>query len=175
MDLSAIRAGFATWVTSTTGLKTYWRRRPNDWQPQAWAELRISSPQMVGRDSLTYREDGDDLYPRQRGLRSFVLEVQVWSHSFADDKDSLHYTEILRDSLIRYAPTFKTFSVGFSEVRSTVTFEEEIHDRAVNMVQMDMLFYADTSAEDQAANTWIETVDMTGDLSPDGTISGEFP
>ena len=172
MNLATIRAELGAWVTAVTGLKTYWRSRPNDWQAQAWAELRIVSPRMVGRDAFDSRENGNDLYPRQRGLRSFILEVQVWSHSHADTKDSLYYIEQLRNTLVRYAFA----ACAFGAVQNTVVLDRVVMDRDMSVTQLDLLFYADAESEDSTATTWIETVDMDGTIQPTGDhITGEFP
>jgi len=175
MDLSAIRSGLQSWIEALTGLPVYWRSRAQNWQGAAWIELRIISPVAIGRDSLTYREDVNDLYPRQIGLRSFILEIQVWSHNFADDLDSLHYSEIIRDSLIHSWAEFKEIGVGFGDILSTASFEQALLRREADMVQLDVLFHADSSRENATPTTWIETVDMSGDLGDDGTIEGIFP
>lgn len=276
MNLTAIRVALETWLTASTGLNVYWIARPQNWQGQAWVEARITSPQSVGRDTLSYDEeygepqeltltidsdigsisatltkdatsriytqagggggipaeatalaaainadasgwgtagtgeftcspvgstvtlvsgaladiwttsalsqitvtDGTDLVlrPQQQGLRSFVLEVQVWSHSHADGKDALHYTELLRGNTLRYSDTFKAASLGFGEVRSTVMFDRIFSGRDMSMAQMDLFFHTILSpVSDTTTKSWIETVEMTGDLGAAGTIAGEMP
>jgi len=121
--------------------------------------------------------DGTDLVLRaqQQGLRSFILEVQVWSHSHADGKDALHYTELLRGNTLRYVDTFLAANLGFSEVRSTTMFDRALLGREVSVAQTDLLFYTILApVADAATNQWIETVDMDGDLDS-FVISGEFP
>jgi hypothetical protein len=175
MDLSAIRAGLEAWLEELTGLQVHWRKRPQNWRSQAWIKCRISSIVSIGRDSLTYREDGNDLYANQQGLRAFTLEIQFWSHSFEDDKDALHYSTIVQDSLINSWETFCEIGVGFGSVLSTRYFDREILRREVDMIQMDVLFNAEAARENPVATTWIETFEHAGDLGDAGEITGEIP
>jgi hypothetical protein len=121
--------------------------------------------------------DGTDLVLRaqQQGLRSFILEVQVWSHSHADGKDALYYTELLRGNTLRYVDTFLAANLGFSEVRSTTMFDRALVGRDMSMAQIDLHFHTILApVADAATNQWIETVDMDGDFDS-FVISGEFP
>jgi len=116
-------------------------------------------------------------YSTQQGLRDFTLEIQVWSHTHADGKDALHYTELLRGSTLRYYETFLDADLGVGEVLAAQMFDRPIAGRDASMAQLDISFHSVLGPTPSAApKTWIETVDMYGDAPPHGVIiDGEVP
>lgn len=186
MNLTTIRTELEAWVRAVTGLEVYWRGRPLGWlgptptvgDAQAHVLLLLSGPVGRGEDSLTWSYDddadvGEEMTPRQRGLRELTLELQVRSFSANDGEDAIEYIELLRDStrLPAAEAAFDAAGLGLQAVLQARPLSPpmEAGGRELSCAVLELRFnaIADRSA---APIGFVTTFDMLGEaIGPDGS------
>jgi hypothetical protein len=166
-DWSTIRTALSGWVTSITGLTTYWARRPRPKHfGDTYAILDLTGHSSVGNDIVETEYDdtrpaGSQIRRYQSGQRQFTLGVQVRSFRTADDVDALHYTSLLRDSVVLPEKSHAVFNgaeVAFAKVLSETPFDIQLDNRDLSVSQIDLRFNATSLVEDTPTG-WIETLE----------------
>jgi hypothetical protein len=166
-DWSLIRTTLGTWVTTVTGLTTYWRRRPRPAHfGDAYALLDIVGRRTVGNDEVIQEYDataaaGSQIRRYQVGQRQFTLPIQIRTSRQADDNDALEYTSLIRDQV--YLPEtsddeFRAADIAIARILSEVEIDARLDNRDLSVAQIDLLMNAANLTEGIATG-WIETLD----------------
>lgn len=171
MNLATIRTAIAAWVATATGIpaaSVFWNGRPRGWTGPQYAVLRLSSTQEWGSDEVWWnysiaRPLGAELVPHQRGLRTLVCQVQIWSHNSTDALDALALCESVRDRIRLPATTdiLSAAGLGFLRTEMLRDLSEIQDDREMSVAQIDVRLSA-TADTAGAAIGYVQQWDVTG-------------
>lgn len=194
MDRAAARAALAGILVNVAGIdaaSVFWKGRPRGWIENPYAICRLSPVTKVGRDKVIFNYDaardhgtpsaGDELEPRQKGLRQVTWGIQFWSHQATDADDGIQLAELLDDSmsLPEVSSALRAADLAFAE-RLLLTHFDAVQDkREMSVAQLDIRL----NAIADRAGTRIGFVEHWGiegtlDLPTGGSatiISGDFP
>lgn len=168
MNFATIRTALTSWLTALTSLPVSWKTRARSWRGSAWIDLQITNLGVNGQDVVVYENHGDDaVTPTTLGLRSFILEIQVWSHGVDDADDALQAVEKIIADIHQPATVqaFTTAGIGFDEIRSATFPLRSVGDREMSVGIIDLAFH--TFSEHTGADVGaVHELDLEGEFGP---------
>lgn len=167
MNFATIRTALTSWLTALTSLPVSWKTRARSWRGSAWIDLQITNLSTNGQDVVVYENHGDDVAPTARGLRDFILEIQVWSHGVDDADDALQAVEKIIADLHQPSLTqaFTAAGIGFDEIRSAIFPLRSVGDREMSVGIIDLAFH--TFSEHIGADIGVvHELNLEGEFGP---------